>query len=198
MIPRSGAQDQEVNSRRADEVFAEHGAPPRLSARCVAQPSAKSLRPAHRVRSFRVVPQIPGSDPNRARRIPHRRPVTRRSQVKDIDPTMRDQQVPNNPRRWSFHGGRDVPSSSGSQIRSHGRVARAVARPGSLRSEQGDFHHSALPLRSLTVPETPLGPLSGQNTVARLTSASWILLKRQVTEAPSPTAGANRPLRSTP
>jgi hypothetical protein len=31
-----------------------------------------------------------------------------------------------------------------------GRVARAVAHPGPLRSEQGDFHHSALPLRSLT------------------------------------------------
>ena len=34
----------------------------------------------------------------------------------------------------------------------HGRVARAVARPSPLRSEQGDFHHSALPLRSLTEP----------------------------------------------
>ncbi len=33
-----------------------------------------------------------------------------------------------------------------------GRVARAVARPSPLRSEQGDFHHSALPLRSLTEP----------------------------------------------
>ena len=27
------------------------------------------------------------------------------------------------------------------------RVARAVARPGPLRTEQGDFHHSALPSR---------------------------------------------------
>ena len=32
------------------------------------------------------------------------------------------------------------------------RVARTVARPSPLRSEQGDFHHSALPLRSLTEP----------------------------------------------
>jgi hypothetical protein len=32
------------------------------------------------------------------------------------------------------------------------RVARAVARPGPLGTEQGDFHHSALPLRSLTKP----------------------------------------------
>src|SRR5919106_1508268 len=30
-----------------------------------------------------------------------------------------------------------------------GRVARAVARPGPLRSEQGDFHHSAPPPSSL-------------------------------------------------
>jgi len=33
-----------------------------------------------------------------------------------------------------------------------GQVARAVTRPSPLRSEQGDFHHSALPLRSLTEP----------------------------------------------
>jgi len=33
-----------------------------------------------------------------------------------------------------------------------GRVARAVARPGPPRSERGDFHHSALPSRSLMEP----------------------------------------------
>ncbi|MGH7573616.1 MAG: DUF222 domain-containing protein [Longimicrobiales bacterium] len=34
-----------------------------------------------------------------------------------------------------------------------GRVARAVARPSPLRSEQGDFHHSAPPPGSLREPE---------------------------------------------
>ncbi len=41
-----------------------------------------------------------------------------------------------------------------------GRVARVVAHPGPLRTEQGDFHHSALPLRSLT----GLGPRSGRRS----------------------------------
>ena len=41
-----------------------------------------------------------------------------------------------------------------------GRVARAGNPPGPLRTEQGDFHHSAPPLRSLT----ELGPRSGHRS----------------------------------
>ncbi len=44
------------------------------------------------------------------------------------------------------------------------RVARAVARPSPLRSEQGDFHHSAPPLKQSHSARGPFcGPPSGQN-----------------------------------
>ena len=47
-----------------------------------------------------------------------------------------------------------------------GRVARAVTRPGPLRSEHGDFHHSAPPLKQSHGARGPFGPPSGQNAVA--------------------------------
>ena len=44
------------------------------------------------------------------------------------------------------------------------RVARAVARPSPLRSEQGDFHHSAPPLKQSHGARGPFQAISGSNT----------------------------------
>ncbi len=76
-----------------------------------------------------------------------------------------------------------------------GRVARTVARPGPLRSEQGDFHHSAPPLKQSHGAQGPLfwAAFESEHS-SRLTNASWSpLCERQVTEAPSPIAEADSP-----
>ncbi len=62
--------------------------------------------------------------------------------------------------RWHTECGTREPQDTSAT----GRVARAVARPSPLRSEQGDFHHSAPPLKQSHSARGPFcGPPSGQN-----------------------------------
>ncbi len=78
---------------------------------------------------------------------------------------------------------RSVPWITG---RCHGRIGPRP--PGPLTGEtQLKQSHGA---------RSPFGATFESERSSRLTSASWNPLKRQVTEAPSPAAGANRPLRT--
>ncbi len=47
-----------------------------------------------------------------------------------------------------------------------GRVARTVSHPSPLRSEQGDFHHSAPPLKQSHGARGPFGATFGSERTA--------------------------------
>ena len=132
---------------RAPRERSQHPFDPRTRATRVAH--ALRVQPAQHGREHHV--QTQNDHRPRYAKSSLRRTVSRGAvgeqdpQHNDNDPSRDVGQLPSGviPAR----GTGDLSFSSG-----RGRVARAVARPSPLRSEQGDFHHSALPLRSLTEP----------------------------------------------